>query len=71
MCLGGGAEIVAACDLAIASENAEFGLVEPRVGLAALGGGALQRMAREMPMKDAPAPTITIAAKRPHQKPDR
>lgn len=53
LCLGGGAEIVAACDLAIASENAEFGLVEPRVGLAALGGGALQRMAREMPMKDA------------------
>ena len=53
LCLGGGAEIVAACDLAIASENAEFGLVEPRVGLAALGGGALQRLAREMPMKDA------------------
>ena len=53
LCLGGGAEIVAACDLAIASEHAEFGLVEPRVGLAALGGGALQRLAREMPMKDA------------------
>jgi crotonobetainyl-CoA hydratase len=53
LCLGGGAEIVAACDLAIASENAEFGLVEPRVGLAALGGGALQRLAREIPMKDA------------------
>jgi enoyl-CoA hydratase/carnithine racemase len=53
LCLGGGAEIVAACDLAIASDNAEFGLVEPRVGLAALGGGALQRLAREMPMKDA------------------
>ena len=53
LCLGGGAEIVAACDLAIASDNAEFGLVEPRVGLAALGGGALQRLARELPMKDA------------------
>lgn len=53
LCLGGGAEIVAACDLAIASDTAEFGLVEPRVGLAALGGGALQRLAREMPMKDA------------------
>jgi enoyl-CoA hydratase/carnithine racemase len=53
LCLGGGAEIVAACDLAIASDHAEFGLVEPRVGLAALGGGALQRLAREMPMKDA------------------
>ncbi len=53
LCLGGGTEIVAACDLAIASEQAEFGLIEPRVGLAALGGGALQRLAREMPMKDA------------------
>jgi len=53
LCLGGGTEIVAACDLAIASDRAEFGLPEPRVGLAALGGGALHRMAREMPMKDA------------------
>jgi crotonobetainyl-CoA hydratase len=53
LCLGGGSEIVAACDLAIASDRAEFGLVEPRVGLAALGGGALQRLAREIPMKDA------------------
>ena len=53
LCLGGGAEIVAACDLAVASEHAEIGLPEPRVGLAALGGGALQRVAREMPMKDA------------------
>lgn len=53
LCLGGGVEIVAACDLALASERAEFGLPEPRVGLAALGGGALHRLAREMPMKDA------------------
>jgi crotonobetainyl-CoA hydratase len=53
LCLGGGTEIVAACDLAIASDRAEFGLIEPRVGLAALGGGALQRLTREMPMKQA------------------
>ena len=53
MCFGGGAEIVAACDLAIAVDHAEFALLEPRVGLAALGGGALQRLARQMPMKDA------------------
>ncbi len=53
LCLGGGVEIVAACDLAIASDHAEFALPEPRVGLAALGGGALQRFARQMPMKDA------------------
>jgi crotonobetainyl-CoA hydratase len=53
LCLGGGVEIVAACDLAIAAEHAEFALPEPRVGLAALGGGALQRLARQMPMKHA------------------
>ncbi len=53
LCLGGGVEIVAACDLAIASDHAEFALPEPRVGLAALGGGALQRLARQMPMKEA------------------
>jgi crotonobetainyl-CoA hydratase len=53
LCLGGGVEIVAACDLAIASEHAEFGMPEPLVGLAALGGGALQRLARQLPMKEA------------------
>jgi enoyl-CoA hydratase/carnithine racemase len=53
MCFGGGAEIVAACDLAVAADHAQFALLEPRVGLAALGGGALQRLARQMPMKDA------------------
>jgi len=53
LCLGGGVEILAACDLAVASEQAQFGLPEPLVGLAALGGGALQRLARQIPMKDA------------------
>jgi enoyl-CoA hydratase/carnithine racemase len=53
LCLGGGVEIVAACDLAIAADHAEFALPEPLVGLAALGGGALQRLARQLPMKDA------------------
>lgn len=53
LCLGGGVEIVVACDLAVASDHAEFALPEPLVGLAALGGGALQRLARQMPMKEA------------------
>src|SRR5581483_2001671 len=53
LALGGGVEIVAACDLAIAADHAEFSLPEPRVGLAALGGGGLQRLARQMPMKHA------------------
>jgi crotonobetainyl-CoA hydratase len=53
LCLGGGVEILAACDLAIAADHAEFGLSEPLVGLAALGGGALQRLARDLPLKEA------------------
>lgn len=53
LALGGGVEIIAACDLAIAADHAEFALPEPRVGLAALGGGALQRLARQLPLKQA------------------
>lgn len=53
LCLGGGVEILAACDLAVASEHAEFALPEPLVGLAALGGAALQRLARDLPLKEA------------------
>lgn len=51
LCLGGGMEILAACDLAVASEKAEFGLPEPLVGQAAVGGSALQRLTRYLPMK--------------------
>src|SRR6185437_12161425 len=32
--LGGGFELVLACDLVIAAENARFGLPEPKLGLA-------------------------------------
>lgn len=53
LALGGGTEIVAACDLAYAADHAEFALPEPRIGLAALGGGGLQRLARSMPLKSA------------------
>ena len=53
LAIGGGVEIVVACDLAIAADHAEFSLPEPRVGLAALGGGGLQRLARHMPLKFA------------------
>ncbi len=51
LALGGGVEIVAACDLAYAADHAELGLPETRIGLAAIGGGALQRLARQLPMK--------------------
>jgi len=50
--LGGGFEIALACDLIIASENALFGLPEPKVGLAALAGG-LQRLPRQIGVKNA------------------
>ena len=50
--LGGGLEIVLACDLVVAAEHARFGFPETRVGLAALGGG-LHRLARQIPLKQA------------------
>jgi crotonobetainyl-CoA hydratase len=50
--LGGGFEIVLACDIAIASEKASFALPEPKVGLAALAGG-LHRLPRQIGMKPA------------------
>jgi crotonobetainyl-CoA hydratase len=53
LCLGGGMEILAACDLAISADHAKFALPEPLVGLAALGGGLLQRLPRQVAMKDA------------------
>ncbi len=53
LAIGGGVEIVTASDLAIAAEHAEFSLPEPRIGLAALGGGGLQRLARQLPLKFA------------------
>jgi crotonobetainyl-CoA hydratase len=62
LCLGGGVEILCACDLAVASENAQFGLPELRVGLGATGGGALQRLARYLPMKEAMG--LALTAKR-------
>lgn len=49
--IGGGMEIVLACDLAISVREAKFGLPEPKVGLAASGG--LHRLARQLPLKQA------------------
>ena len=50
--MGGGFELALACDLIIASENAFFGLPEPRVGMIASGGG-VQRLPRVIPQKQA------------------
>ncbi len=58
LALGGGCEIVLACDIAVASSNATFGLPEPRVGLLALGGG-LHRIPRQVPWKHAMGMLLT------------
>ncbi len=50
--LGGGFEIVLACDLVIASDTALFGLPEPLVGAIAFGGG-LHRLPRQIGLKPA------------------
>lgn len=46
--LGGGLEMVLACDLVVAAEGARFGLPEVTRGLAARGGGAF-RLPRRIP----------------------
>lgn len=56
--LGGGFEIVLACDIVVASERAQFALPEPRVGLAALAGG-MHRLPREIGMKRAMGMMLT------------
>ncbi|WP_158886842.1 crotonase/enoyl-CoA hydratase family protein [Amycolatopsis anabasis] len=48
--LGGGTEIMLACDLAVVSETAQFGLPEVKRGLAAAAGG-LFRLPRQIPLK--------------------
>jgi enoyl-CoA hydratase len=48
--LAGGFEIMLACDIAVASETAKFGLSEVKRGLVANAGG-LVRLPRQMPIK--------------------
>jgi enoyl-CoA hydratase/carnithine racemase len=46
--MGGGFEIVLACDLVVAAEHAKFGLPEVTVGLMAASGGAV-RLPQRLP----------------------
>ena len=55
---GGGFEIVLACDIVVAAENARFGLPEPRVGLIA-GAGGIHRLTRQVPLKQAMGMLLT------------
>ncbi|MFL6154904.1 MAG: crotonase/enoyl-CoA hydratase family protein [Marmoricola sp.] len=50
--LGGGTELVLACDLAVAAEHATFGLPEVKRGLIAAAGGVL-RLPEQLPRKIA------------------
>ncbi|MCP4039140.1 MAG: enoyl-CoA hydratase [bacterium] len=56
--MGGGFEIALACDLIVASEKAVFSLPEPRVGLAAMGGG-IHRLPRQIGLKHAMGMLLT------------
>ena len=59
--LGGGFELVLACDIVVAAEHASFGLPEPRVGLMAAAGG-VHRLPRYLPWHTAMA--VILAGKR-------
>ena len=56
--LGGGFELVLACDIVIASERASFGLPEPRVGLMA-GAGGVHRLPRQIGYRHAMGMMLT------------
>lgn len=56
--LGGGTEIVLACDLAVISEDAQLGLPEVKRGLVAAAGGLL-RLHRQIPPKVAAHAALT------------
>jgi crotonobetainyl-CoA hydratase len=56
--LGGGMEIVLGADIVVASENALFGLTEPRVGNIPLDGG-ITRLVRKIPHNQAMGMLLT------------
>jgi enoyl-CoA hydratase/carnithine racemase len=58
MAMGGGFEIALACDIIIAEEGAVFALPEPRVGLAAIGGG-MHRLPRKIGLSRAMSLLLT------------
>lgn len=66
--LGGGAEIVLACDLVVADENATFGMPEVHHGLFPAAGGVLRlqhrvprNIAREIALTGTPVDAATAA----------
>ena len=53
LCMGGGAEILLACDIGVISRDCIIGYPEVKRGLLAAGGAALLRQARAIPVKFA------------------
>jgi enoyl-CoA hydratase/carnithine racemase len=53
MCMGGGAEILLACDIGVLSSDCVIGYPEVKRGLVAGGGAALLRLAQAIPVKFA------------------
>ena len=66
LALGGGFEIALACDIIIASENASFGLPEPRVGMFP-GAGGVHRLPRQIPYHMAQYMIMTCKRITPQQ----
>ena len=58
---GGGFEVALACDIIVASDNAMFGLPEPKIGTAAVATG-MHRLAREIGLKPAMALLLTAGS---------
>lgn len=58
LAFGGGFEVALSCDIIIASDNATFGLPEPKVGAVALGGG-IHRLPRQIGLKAAMGMMLT------------
>ena len=53
ICMGGGAELLLACDIAVISSDCVIGYPEVKRGLLAAGGAALLRQAQAIPVKFA------------------
>ncbi|TNH22696.1 enoyl-CoA hydratase [Micromonospora orduensis] len=58
LALGGGFELVLACDVVVAAEHAYFGLPEARLGLVA-GAGGVFRLTRQAPFRAALGHVLT------------
>lgn len=68
-CVGGGLELALVCDIRIATEDARFGLMEPKRGWPAGGGGTV-RLPNQIPFAIAMEMILTgdtISAKRAYE----